>query len=91
MPLQMPQATMIVAEPSHKVKVPQTATKKQPTPEATLKPEIIKPLFTKPVENLKIVPVKAFERRTSEQMLKTPLKEATPVSTKSATNIPVRT
>lgn len=91
MPLQMPQAKMIVAEQSHKVKVPQTATKKQPTPEATLKPEIIKPLFTKPVENSKIVPVKAFERRTSEQMLKNPLKEATPVSSKSATNIPVRT
>lgn len=87
----MPQAKMIVAEPSHKVKVPQTANKKQPTPEATLKPEIIKPLFTKPVENSKIVPVKAFERRTSEQMLKNPLKEATPVSSKSATNIPVRT
>ena len=87
----MPQAKMIVAEQSHKVKVPQTATKKQPTPEATLKPEIIKPLFTKPVENSKIVPVKAFERRTSEQMLKNPLKEATPVSSKSATNIPVRT
>ena len=91
MPLQMPQAKMIVAEQSHKVKVPQTATKKQPTPEATLKPEIIKPLFTKPVENSKIVPVKAFERRTSEQMLKNPLKEATPISSKSATNIPVRT
>ena len=87
----MPQATMIVAEPSHKVKALQTATKKQPTSEATLKPEIIKPLIIKPVENSKIVTVKAFDRRPSEQMLKTPLKEATPASTKSATTIPVRT
>ena len=88
----MPQAAMVVAEPPQTALIiPQTSTKKL-TPETTMKPEIIKPLssFAKPVENSKIAPVKAFDRRPSEQMLKTPIKEPTPVRTKSATNIPVR-
>jgi len=49
----MPHATIVVVAPSQTgFKIPQTAAKKL-TPEATLKPEIIKPVssFTKPADN----------------------------------------